>query len=360
MKELFAVDKKGNVKHWTVTTDGADVIISHGRLGGKMQTKVTTCKGKNIGRSNETTPMEQAVLEAEAKYTKQIDKCYRPTIEGAEQVGQVLPMLAQNFLEHGHRIKFPCYVSPKLDGVRCIATVNGTDVTLTSRGGKEYLCPEHIYDELVHVSYLTGITKFDGELYIHGMKLQHIVSAVKKPNSDTKHLRFCVFDIPSDKTWENRLTELKSIKEHCRDGLEVVGAILVKSKTDAEVFLHRFMNEGYEGIMLRNISGMYEFNHRSADLQKWKIMQDLEAKVLSVEEDKNGEGVLNCHMKGDVNKIFKCKMRGSHEERLLKEQRKLIGKWITVIYQQLTEDGLPQFPVGAAVRNCDEEGNPIE
>lgn len=360
MKELFAVDKNDNIKHWVVETQGADIIVSHGRFGGKMQTKVTTCKGKNIGRSNETSPKEQALLEAEAKYTKQIDKCYRETIEEARSVGQVLPMLAQNFLEHGHRIKFPCYVSPKLDGVRCIATVIEGVVTLTSRGGKEYNCPSHIYDELVQLNYMTGISKFDGELYIHGMKLQHIVSATKKENEDTSKLKYHIFDIPSNLDWEGRLSQLKSIKKHVHDAIEVVEAILVNSKESAEFFLQRYIKEGYEGIMLRNCNGMYEYNHRSADLQKWKLMQDLEGKVLYVEEDKNGEGVLTCHIAGSPDKIFKVKMRGSHPERLYQEQAKLVGKWVTVIFQQLTEDGLPQFPVGSNVRECDDEGNPIE
>lgn len=359
-KELFAVDKNDKIKHWIVETDGADVVVHHGRYNGKMQTKRTTCKAKNVGRANETTPIEQAILEAEAKYTKQIDKCYRGTIEEAREVGQVLPMLAHNFLDHGHRISFPCYVSAKLDGVRCIATVDGTSVMLNSRGGKEYPCPEHIYDELVHLSYLTGITKFDGELYIHGTKLQHIVSAVKKPNEMTPKLVYSVFDLPSKLGWSKRWELLKDLKKQRLESVQVVDCVLVSNKAAAEVMLGQYMGQGYEGLMLRNIDGKYEYNHRSADLQKWKLMQDLEAKVVDVVEDKNGEGVLICEFKSDKSYLqFKCKMRGTHEERLYAEQKKLIDSWITVIYQQFTEDGIPQFPVGAGVRECDDEGNPI-
>lgn len=360
-KELFAVDKNDNVKHWTVETNGAEIIVCHGRYLGKMQKKVTVCKAKNVGRANETTPAEQAILEAEAKYTKQIDKCYRATIEEARRVGQVLPMLAHNFLDHGHRISFPCYVSAKLDGVRCVATVDGDNVTLTSRGGKEYPCPEFIHDELVNLSYLTGINKFDGELYIHGTKLQHIVSAVKKPNDLTPKLKYHIFDLPNTDKWEDRWLKLKEIKtKHRLDHMEIVDCIKVENKLSAEMMLHKYMSQGYEGLMLRNLDGKYEYNHRSADLQKWKIMQDLEAKVLNVVEDKNGEGVLTCLMAGSKDKTFDVKMRGTHEERLFANQKKLVGKWIVVIYQALTEAGLPQFPVGSHVRECDEKGNPID
>lgn len=355
---LYATDKKGGIKVWSVDTEGAEIVVTHGRLGGKLQTKRTLAEGKNLGKVNETTPEQQAVLESISKYTKQMDKCYRPTVEEAEQVGNLLPMLAQNFLHHGHRISYPCYVSPKLDGVRCLADVDGTEVTLNSRGGKTYPCPEHIRAELVEISSNTGIKVFDGELYIHGMSLQNIVSSAKKPNKDTINLKFCVFDIPSKLRWEGRFSQLKSLKQHCKGSVEVVGAILVNSKESAEILLNRYIKDGYEGIMLRNCDGLYEYNHRSADLQKWKLMQDGEAKVLGVTLDKNGEGVLSCI--STLGAEFSCKMKGTHEERLYEEQLKLVGKWITYNFQQLSDLGVPIFPVGLFVRDCDDEGKPLE
>lgn len=361
-KELFALDKKDGIKHWTIEVVGAEIRVRHGKLDGKMQTKLTTVKGKNIGRSNETSPEEQALLEAQSKYNKQLDKCYRPTPELAKSVGQVLPMLAHNYLNSGHRIVYPCDVSPKLDGVRCVAAISGNDVVLNSRGGKTYDCPEHIQTELLIISKVTGILRFDGELYIHGLPLQDIVSAAKKPNINTPNLEFHVFDIAiADVPWSQRKTQVDSVEKASKTGaVKVVRNIQVSSEAAAEILLGKFMNDGYEGIMLRNLRGVYEFNHRSANLQKWKLMNDAEAKVLFVEEDKNGEGVLNLHMSGDKTKIFKCKMKGSHEERLFANQKKLVGKWITYKYQALTNDGLPQFPVGLRVRECDAEGNPID
>lgn len=361
MKELFAVDKNGGVKHWTIEVLESTIIVRHGKFGGKMQSKETTVKGKNIGKANETSPHEQALREAEAKYAKQLDKCYRPTIEEARNVGEALPMLAHNYLQQSHRIIFPCDVSPKLDGVRCIASIVDDEVTLHSRGGKTYDCPEHIRRELILVAKKAHVEKLDGELYIHGLPLQDIVSAVKKPNMNTHRLEFHVFDIPVQRVpWTERKNMLEAVKQACRLPLKVVQNVTVNSEDAARIFLTKFMNEGYEGLMLRNLRGVYEFNHRSHNLQKWKLMNDAEAFVEDVEEDLNGEGVLKLHMKGDVNKKFKCKMKGSHDERLAAEQRKLIGKWITYKYQALTNDGLPQFPVGLYVRECDKEGNPIE
>lgn len=360
-EELFSIDKNGNIKHWMIETIGNIIYVRYGRYLGKMQEKVTYCQAKNEGRANERSPEEQAILEATSKWKKQIDKCYRPTIEEAQRVGEVLPMLAHNFLSHGNRISFPCYVSPKLDGVRCIATVDGSSVTLTSRTGKEFDCPDHICEDLEQLSYLTGIKKFDGELYTHGTPLQNIVGTVMKPNTLTKRLQYHIFDLPSGDVWEDRLQSLRSMKKLQRfDSLNFVDCILVDSKAAASILLEQFMKDGYEGLMLRNINGKYEYNYRSLDLQKWKVMQDLEAKVVDVNEDKNGEGVLICEFKSDTYGWlqFKCKIRGTHEERLYHNQTKLIGKWITVIYQQFTEDGVPQFPVGLCVRECNSAGEP--
>ena len=38
-----------------------------------------------------------------------------------------------------------------------------------------------------------------------------------------------------------------------------------------------------------------------------------------------------------------------------------VGKWLTVSYQKRYKDSkLPQFPVGKAIRDCDDKGNPLE
>ncbi|MFW3388099.1 UNVERIFIED_CONTAM: hypothetical protein RF648_19100, partial [Kocuria sp. CPCC 205274] len=248
-----------------------------------------------------------------------------------------------------------------LDGVRCIASITQSgDVTLTSRGGKTYPVPKHIGKALALLKHRSGINIFDGELYIHGLPLQDIVSCVKKENVNTPRLEFHIFDIPHGiNQWSSRLAELnraKSVNE-CKC-LHFVPNKLCSNEEDARKHLQEWVELGFEGLMIRNEYGRYEFNHRSADLQKWKLMQDLEAKVVDLEEDKNGEAVCICELKNKIQ--FKCKMKGTHEQREYRNSKHLIGKWITVQYQALTKDGVPQFPVGLRIRECDSEGNPIE
>ncbi|MGL5012767.1 MAG: hypothetical protein ACRC6V_00540, partial [Bacteroidales bacterium] len=195
---LYGKDSKGGIKEWAVTANGDEVHVTHGKLNGKLQTKVTVCKPKNVGRANETTASVQATLEAESKFRKQIDKLYRPTVEELDEVGNKLPMLAHDYTRVGHRINFPCDVSAKLDGVRCITEITTEKLTMTSRGGKPYNVPHQVYEELVELYNATGVSVLDGEVYKHGLPLQDIVSAVKKDNPNTSSLEYWVFDLPSD------------------------------------------------------------------------------------------------------------------------------------------------------------------
>lgn len=361
MRTLYGKDSKGGFKIWTVEAIGDEVHVSHGKLNGKMQLKVTKCVAKNVGRANETTPETQAQLEAESKYKKQIDKLYRPTIEELDSVGGALPMLAHDYTKVGHRMRYPCDVSAKLDGVRCIAEHKHPTITMTSRGGKQYEVPYHLHVELMMLAEATGINIFDGELYKHGRALQDIVSSIKKHNEDTGSLEYWVFDIPSEKPWKERQDDLARLHQFATDlSLEHIKFVLnvrVQDEAEARLMMNHYLERGFEGMMLRNPDGAYRFNHRSPDLMKWKDFYDLEAKVIDVTRDKLDEGVLMCEMQDG--KTFECKMRGKHVYRAYASMRTLIGAWITVRYQQFTNDGIPQFPVGVGVRECDEDGYPV-
>lgn len=361
IKTLYGKDSKGGFKEWHVSVVDDEIHVTHGKLGGKMQTKVTKCVGKNVGKANETTPEEQALLEAESKYKKQLDKLYRPTVEELESVGNNLPMLAHDYTKVGYRMEYPLYASPKLDGVRCLVRITSSSITFTSRGGKEYIVPRHISEELSKIHLEGPELILDGELYLHGMSLQNIVSAVKnKDNPDHYRMQFHVFDIPSELPWEERYYQLLALEQFFSfdSCIQFVHCTKVEDEEQAREHLQKYMDYGFEGLMLRSISGAYTFNHRSSDLMKWKEFQDIEAKAIDCRIDKLGEGVLLCRLPVGIE--FECKMRGTHATRLYEEQRKLIGKWITVRFQQYTDAGVPQFPVGTGVRNCDAQGNPLE
>ena len=361
-KKLYGKDSKGNIKEWYIKVVGNEIHVSHGRKDGKMQTKVTVCQGKNIGRANETSPETQAILEATSKINKQMDKLYRESELELEDSKPLLPMLAHDYTKVGHRMRYPCHVSPKLDGVRCVAFIAPESVVFKSRGGKQYDVPSHLYKSLQEILERSGQASLilDGELYHHGTPLQDIVSAVKKPNDLTPNLEYWVFDVPSNELWEERYRELLDLHptEHAvGNPVKFVTNLIADSEEMARKAMNWYLERGFEGMMLRNIDGLYQWNHRSPYLMKWKDFKDMEARVIGIEMDKNDECVLNCRTTTGVE--FKCKMKGNHQSRSYESTKSLLGGWITVKYQALTNDGVPQFPVGMCARECDEEGNPL-
>ncbi len=357
-KTLYGVDKNGGAKVWKVWTEGANIVVEHGKLGGKQQQKITTCKGKNQGKANETSDEVQAVLEAESKYRKQLDKYYKPTLEEAQVATTDGVMLAHDYLKQGHRINDTFWASRKLDGLRLKSEYLNGEIILHSRGGKSYPVPPHLEPQLKQLHEVSGLSQVDGEFYIHETPLQKIVSAAKKHNELTPQLEYHVFDIPlENKVWFERKEVLESLDVSSLPSIFLVDNE-VGTKSTLEELQAKYRSEGFEGVMLRNEMGYYAFqNKRSADLQKYKLFMDSEALVMSCREDKNQEGVLSCEWQGVS---FDCKMKGSHDFRCFGVQQGLIGSWINFSYQDTSVDGVPIFPVGQYVRNCDANGKPLD
>lgn len=346
---LYGKDKGGKFKQWSIWTVEGSLFIEHGQEGGKLQLKEEKVKGKNIGRSNETSDAQQAEFEANSRINKQIDKGYRADKGELEEL-PLLPMLANDYLKQGHRIKYPCWVSDKLDGVRCLAIRKEDGVILKSRSGKLYDV-KHIQDQL-SLSMQVGEI-WDGELYIHGKYLEEIVSAVKKPNDMTKNLWFVVFDVVNDKSFIKRLQDIVAI--HGRTMSQQVDSIvysMVNCEQEMKLAHKDCVSRGYEGIMLRNADGLYESGKRSADLQKYKEFLDEEFEITAVMEDKNQNAVFQVYdMTACSHFTVTC---GDFEQRKhqLLHPEKYIGKLLTVKYQARYKDSkLPQFPAGVIIRD---------
>lgn len=349
---LYGLNKDQTFKVWSIWTSGNQLHIEHGKLGGALQTKSETVKGKNIGRANETTPAAQAEFEANSRINKQKDKGYRETKEGLQKL-PLMPMLANDYRKQGHRIVYPAYVSPKLDGLRCLAKRTEEGVQLLSRYGKEYKLP--LLQENLKTFMSVGQV-FDGEIYLHGKELEEISSAVKKENELTPHLQFYVFDVltvDSKSPFSERLLEFENISVR-NNHWNIVFVPYGHVGDERDMFDHHkhYVANGYEGTMLRNHGGVYESGKRSADLQKYKDFVDSEFRIDSVFPDKDGRGVLQCWC--DIAKDHFTVTIGDHAERekQLESPGLYIGKLLTVKYQKRYKDTkLPQFPTGVAIRD---------
>lgn len=348
-----------DVGYWKVeVTDNAELKISHARtMLGKPTVRIVQCVGKNIGRANETSDLEQAFKEAEARVRKQKDKGYVDTIEEAgqpatNQLGTVLPMLATVF----EKVKPAsidwdnAYAQVKLNGNRCIYSMG----QLTSRGGKVIDLP-HIV-EGIHKLGLQDLV-LDGELYIHGMPLQELNSLIRRPREASKQLQFHIFDVVSDQPYHIRHYPVRCITPHHLT-IKAVQCSKVSSHAEALKLTDYWVANGYEGGILRHGTQGYEAGKRSRNLLKLKTYKDAEAEVIGhTIRDKAITVVDGVRTEYDIF-VWVCKnpfgegtfnvtAAGSHAEihAQLPTASKQIGRELTFKYFELSKDNVPQQPI---------------
>ena len=392
---LFGDSSHGKRKMWSVVVEDRDsvgvIIVTHGYEDGKkvVNERLVTV-GKNIGKKNATTPVNQAVSEAQALWNKKRDAAYVPEgvhatagagtgapaaeaesdgsdeSEDADAVtGVPLPMLAKDYNKNGKHVKFPCFAQRKLDGVRCVA-IPGRG--LFSRNGKAFPHMEHVRAEVdkMNASGLVapGTFIFDGELYSDELTFQEIVGLVKKEKlkpvdmEKMKKIHLCVYDcIISNNTggYVVRNAILMDIfAKMSFTTLRLLPTVTCEGLEDVKRLHAEYVTEGYEGLILRNATGAYKPKHRSNDLQKYKEFFDAEYSIIGFKEGDGVEkGLVIWICKTAAGQEFAVRPRGTHESRAAAfgKAASAVGKKLTVRYQELTNDGLPRFPVGIAIRD---------
>lgn len=359
MTTLYKTTKQGKVQQWSIEVSGPTFTCIYGQVGGKLQSQQTICKSVNIGKSNETTPEQQAQLESAALITKKIKSGY--SYDKSAPVTVQLPMKVKAYQDQLHNIKFPCFSACKLDGVNAIYRRVNNQLTIYSRGGEVYPAIPHL-EPLVHKAMdLFQSNELNGELYIHGEHLQDIQSAVKKPKELSTNLSFCIFDIAdsADNFYERAMLMHKH-NQFDTTQLSIVSVvynITCQSTADIEQHYVEATEFGYEGTVIKNSNGLYKHNVRSSDQFKYKKAQSAEFLIVSYELDKNSLPVFILESAGGD---FKAKPIGTKEYWSQQIPVTYIGQYATCEYETFSKSGIPLKPVFISTRKLDASGNPLE
>lgn len=360
-KILYKQNNTGKIQQWGVTTEGNVVTTTYGVFEGKLQTTHETIKGKNVGKANETSDLQQANLKARQLFDKKLKSGYVADLERARSTTNTLdgvkPMLAFPKEKKEAHVVFPALVQPKLDGMRCIAVVESGECTLYSRTQKEITTLPHINAEIEDCAAISGYTNIilDGELYNHEDKdnFNKLMSLIKRDNvhEDCAHIQYHLYDVVSDEPYVTRVQPL--VDFCCQEHLIRVDTLSINNAEMLTQFFHGALKAGYEGAMYRNPNVGYE-GKRSSSLLKVKVMQDAEFIIIGVNE---GKGKLAGHAgafvcKTPEGKEFKAKMKGKTEDlkAYFENDADYIGLKLTVQFQGLTPDLIPRFPVGLRIR----------
>lgn len=356
--------ENGQRRLWRIVREGDKhktfAGLEHGAI---TESQFTVSKGKNYGKINATTGAEQASLDIAAKIRRQREKGYSddgtlPAMVGGQSWKS--PTLAHKFKDRKHKVRYPAFVSPKLDGIRCVINKDG----MWSRNGKPFVSCPHIFAAVRHLFDARPDLVIDGELYNHSLKedFDKICSLVKKSKptpadiaETARIVQYWVFDIDSKdgKTFAERYVSYK----HMFKDMSMVRAVhnaIVQDEAGVIERSTRFIKEGFEGGMIRSHDAPY-VNKRTDDLLKYKLFIDEDFEIVGIEEGQgNRSGMMGrINFKMPNGKLFDASAQGTHAffTRVWLERDSIIGLKGTVRYQNLTPNGIPRFPVCVAIRD---------
>lgn len=189
------------------------------------------------------------------------------------------PLLAAT-LEDPKHLKFPCIVSPKLDGLRCIIR-NGVAMSRNLKPFRNEFVQSQLKDPR-----LEGL---DGELIVGSPTDEQVFNRSQSGVMSTDgepDFRFHVFD-HVDMFRDPFITRLNAVDAIKHPRLTLVPHFTV---TSLEAFWSRegqFLDMGYEGVMIRSPNGRYKHGRSTLNegfLIKFKRFSDSEGLVLDVLE----------------------------------------------------------------------------
>lgn len=365
---LYKKSKNGKLQVWQIETKEDCYRTTEGYIDGlQTPTEWTSCQGKRIGSTNETSPQGQAIKEAEARVRKQLDKGWTEDINAVDEAAvKISPMLAHKLEENwDYALKLKqIALQAKLDGARTIGTESG----LFTRTGKPIFSLPQVWKEAsLLLSGLHTNVKLDGEAYNHELHddFNEIISIFKKQKPTEEDLlkskqlaQYHIYDVDvKEMSFAARYAALQTLIENAHPFeklcLHLVPTTFIDNsdghvtKETLQEYRDKFIEQGYEGVMVRNADSFYQ-NCRTKDLLKWKEFQDAEFELIGIEEGRGNRAGMaaKVYCRDSKGEEFSAGLKGKVDycKQLLKDKDRHIGKMVTIRYQNLTSDRrVPRF-----------------
>lgn len=312
-------------------------------------------------KDNVESPVEGTLLDYLNTYLPE----YRTTADGS-----LLPMLAKVYNNANNKLfsKVSSYIGQwKINGLRCFvsAELNTLDLfkpiklRFQSREGTYWNSLSYLEDYLLSVIDTKLIEKMvnehyilDGELYLPGHSVNEINHFVKDAKcKENKLLQYWCYDIAIDDTMQDKRIEylherqtsfvakFRNKEDHLNNSEKfiVLPYIYIGDDDSALNSRNRFINLGFEGLIMRNPSAEYQYGKRNLSMIKYKKSTDGKFTIVDIYPEGVKRNIPLFLCKNDVNDAtFECHIGGSQEyqESFLHESKKTItiGKQMYVEY----------------------------
>ncbi len=273
-------------------------------------------------------------------------------------------------------LHYPVLVSPKLDGVRCVTDEFGVP---HSRKGDPFQNPilKSLFEDAGVPAYL------DGELGVGSPTAKEFFTvssgAVRRENYvPALGFTFYIFDVVRPFDFVSRMAELILPKDTDNLKFELVPQEVCNCAEDILKWEEQWVEEGYEGIMIRSRITTAPYKHgrasmKSQQLMKYKRFSDTEGVLIGFEEGStnNNEATKDAlgHTKRGSSKAGKVLngragtllvrspafeevvrigtgigLTQALREEMLREPEKYIGRTVTFAFQAGTDYVKARFP----------------
>jgi len=315
-----------------------------------------------IPEKKEIKTLQKGITEIKALWKKKKESGFEEEhIEHKTRSNVIKPMGAHKLNNHSHKIIYPACVQKKLDGFRCVSHIKNNKSIMYSKGMKEFVFLNHIKKEILKIKELYNNSNIylDGELYEFGLHLHDISSLVMKKYANSnneenmKKISYYIFDIfcitNLQQTFEERYKLLVNIfNKYSFKYLKLVDCNMVNNFTEIESLNQKFLYEGYEGVIVRNMNGLYKLNTKSYNVLRTKEFKKKEFKIIGA---KPGTGTQKNAILWNLQCLYNTKVHfwaipiGTIKDRIkiynsyIQNPNKYIGKKAIVKYLDINNDG---------------------
>lgn len=301
---------------------------------------------------------------------------YRTAVDGS-----MLPMLAKVYDNTNNKVfkKVDCYIGQwKINGLRCFisAKTNNEDMfkpiklLFQSREGTYWNSLYYLEDYLLSTLDNKLIEKMidehyilDGEVYLPGHSVNEINHFVKDDSCpENKLLQYWCYDIAIEDTIQSKRAEVLynychaniincgNVDSHLnnREQFVVLPPYEISNDTRAVTCRNKFIDLGFEGLILRNPTAEYQYGKRNMSMIKYKDTTDGIFEIIDIKP----EGIARQHiplfvLHNDINDAcFEVHINGSqdYQSSFLKDdvKSKTIGKKMYVSFGE--RSGINKVP----------------
>lgn len=309
----YIKDINDKIRYHTMGYVNDTLTITTGLLGGKPVTRVAD--------SNENP--QTIIHNLEVKGYRTIEGLnLSPTISIKELTNILIGILPTALLDSNDNLKpmlakkfdsrkfCASIIQPKLNGVRAIIRLEHVvynpgsifekvqeEVVIRSREGNRYhvFHVSNYFDTYKSIFFEDKNMAYDGELYIHGMPLNlirkhipiEINGTISKPEfiADITKVQFHCYDLSIPNVLQDeRLNLLQLIYKDIpfKHITQFVDSIYVDAPDKAVECARQFVEQGYEGGIVRNLKVPYQFGRRVDTMCKIKFTNDAEFVILDI------------------------------------------------------------------------------